>query len=667
MHPVAAGKEPPKKPERPQNPGSQVVGDPSSKPGLPITPSDATHPASGSMPEGTTPPSQSPTKNLPPMQSVKSSSKPLLAQMPQKLKLPPSPFAEAVRSPTHGAKSPSRGVQSPTQDPQSPTKRPQSPQSGVHSPTRGLQSPPEGLHSSPRGPQAPHRGVQSPIRTPQSPNRGVQSPTRRLQSPPRDPKSPQKEPQALPGSFSNPSALMPDLPHSPANPSSSDAAKLVNDKNLMQGNGLPAVASKVSAPAREQSQTQPASDRQTPLKRKRLVKAGEVVKKRAAEVSAAVPASTEAKPLVRSAAVGGLALVPLPPKLQEKVQTEEELDEDAPYWQEPPWPRSAGQFGTASSGHFRPGPTLSNAAKLLRAGHFAPSQPRPISNSPGHPLSTPIHVAGPDSSPSQTAAADAIPGPQSGYGMSTSSLPALPSEPDQDLPVPGQVAQHSWGMHEHPETRPSESAQKAWMPLLPHPELRNLQSQGSFTGPRDGPQKPPQDPRKQLTNTSHAPQARHLQNAQGSSEQPPPDQDTLAQQPFGLQSQAHVLEHVSEQPHDVQGHVQEQRCHQQGTSRPQSQHLQGSSRHSFCHRSHSPTSESPSQAVSFGVKRPLPVPVEPETIRMLLGYKWGKGNPVQGSIELEALCWSTDTVGKTWDAAGKPLLHCHNLHNCMNT
>ena len=604
--------------------------------------------------------------------------------MPQKLKLPPSPFAEAARIPTHGVRPPSRGVQP-------PTKGPQPPESGVQSPTRGLQSSLGGFQSPPRGSQSPHRVVQSPIRTPQSPNRGVQSPTRRLQSPPRDPKSPQRGPQKLPGSFPNPSAVMPDLPQSPARPSSSDAAKLTEYKDLVQGDGFPTLASKISAPAREQPQMQPALDRQTPLKRKRLVKAGDILKKRAAEVSAAVPAATEAKPLVRSAAVGGLALVPLPPKLHEKVQTEEELDEDAPYWQEPLGPRTSGQGGTASSGHFRSGPVLSIAARLLRAGHFAPSQFRAIPNSPEHPFGTSTHVPGPDSSPSQTAAGDAISRPQSGNDMSTSSLPAPPSEPNQDLPVPGQVAQHPLsteqasaqeqqqqqpqqqqqhcrGMHEHPGTHSSESTEKAWMPLLPGPELRTLQSQRSITGPRDGPQKPPQDPRKQLTRASLAPQGSHLQNAQGSLEQPPPDQDASCQQPHDLQSQTqrHVLGHASEQPHHVQGHVQEQPCHQQGSSRPQSQHPQGRSRHNFRHRSHSQASETPSQALSFGVKRPLPVPAEPVTVRMRLGYKWGKGNPVQGSLDLEALCWSTDTVGKTWDAAGKPLLHRHNLHTCIN-
>lgn len=469
---------------------------------------------------------------------------------------------------------------------------------------------------------------------------------------------------------------MQDLPQSPACASSSDGAKLAKDRNLLQ-DSAPTAAGKFTPLAREQSQTQAASDRKASLKRKRLVKAGDVVKKRAAELPAAVPASTEAKTLVRSAAVGGLALVPLPPKPQEKVQTEEEPEEDAPYWQEPFGTAFSGPLGTASSGHFRAGPALSNAAKLLRAGHYAPSQPGLVLNSPEHPLSTTSHVPGPDSSPSQAAAAVAIPRPQSGYG---SSLPAdEPHLPVAQHPLSTEQAsaqrqqqqqQHSWGMYEHPRSQLSELTQRPSMPQLPGPDVRTLQSQRSFTGPRAGPQQPPQDPRKQPTNASLAPQGSHLQNAQGSSEQPPPDQGAYSQQPHDLQSQAqHYMQgHASEQPLHEQGHVQEQPCHQQGSPRPQSQQLKGRSRHESRHRSHSQTSqaasETPSQAVSFGVKRSLPVPVEPVKIRTNLGYRWG--SHVQGSVDLDALCWATDTVGKTWDAAGKPGLRHHNLHKCIN-
>ena len=643
------------------------------------------------MPRGKISQPQSPFEDLPPLKRAKVSSKPLLAQEPkavlQKLELPPSPFAEAARSPTQGMRSPSRGFQSPIPGPQSPTQRPQMPQRGVQSPTRGLQSSPRGFPSPHRGFQSPHRGIQSPTRAPQSPTRGPQSPVR-------NPKSPEGGSQKLPGPFSNPSSLIHDLPQSPARPSSPNPAELVKDKTLMQGDAALTAASKVSIPAREESQTQAASDRHTPLKRKRLVKAGELVKKRAADESAAaVSASTEAHPLVRSATVGGLALVPLPPKLQEKVWTEEELDEDAPYWQEPLGLRSSGQFGTASSGHFISGPTLSNAAKLLRAGQFVPSHPRAVGNSPEHPFSAPGHVSSPDSSPSQTAAADTVPQPQSSCDMSTSSLPVIPSEPNQDLRVSGQGALHlsgteqasaqrqqeqqqqqpSWGLHEHLRPQPSESTQKAWLHPLPRSDPRILQSQGSFTDPEDGPRKPPQDPRKPPTNASLAPQGSHLQNPEGSSDQPPTDPDTDLQQPRDGQSQAqrHWPGHTSEQPHHAQGHVQEQPCYQQGSSRLQSQQLQGRSRQESRHRSHFQTSqaplETPAEAVCFGVKSHLPVAVEPVKMRMTIGYRWGKGSHVQGSLDLQALCWSTDTVGKTWAAAGKPYLHHrYNLHNCIN-
>ena len=673
---MPAGGEPPRKPEPPQSPGSKVVGGLSTKPGLPNTPAEAAHPPSGTMPEGTTSSPQSLTANLPPVKRAKASSKLGLAQqakkgVPQQLELPPSPFAEGARSPTQGVRSPSRGVQSPIQYPRSPTMGPQSPQRGVQSPTRGLQSSPGRFHSPLRGPQSPHRGVKSPTRAPQSPQKGSQSPIRAPQSPPRDPKSPQRGAQKPPRSTLNPSTLMQGLPGSPALPSSSDA---VEDKDPMQSDKFPPSASKVSAPAREQSETQPALQRQTPLKRKRLVKAGEVVKKKAVEVSAAVSASTEVKSLARSAAVGGLALVPLPPKLQEKVQTEEELDEDLPYWQEPLGLRCSGQLGTASAGHFRSGPALSNAAKLLRGGHFAPSHSRATSDSPER------HVPSPDSSPSQTAAADAIAKFQSGYGMSTSPPPAVPSEPNQDLLVSGQAAQHassanqasaqrhqqqqqqqqdSLGMHAHPRRQSSESSQKAWIPPV-RPELCTLQSQGSFTRPRDGTWRPPQDPRRLPTQSSLTPQDSHLQKAQGSCEQCPLDQDAHSQQPHDEHSQArcHVQGGASEHHHLMQSHVQEQPDHQEGNSRPQSQQLPGRSRHLSCHRSHSQTSQAPletsSQAVCF-VKCPLPIAAEPEKIRMRLAYKWDRGSHVQDSLDLQALCWSTDTVGKAWVAAGKPL------------
>ena len=588
----------------------------------------------------------------------RSSALPAQGAVPQGLTPPSSPFAEAARIPTQvGVRSPPRGAQSPTRGPQSPTR----------------------VHQSPsRGPQSPQRGLQSPTRGPQSPHRGLQSP--------------QRGPQTLLASTSSLSAPMQDFPHSPARPSSSDAAKPAKNRNQVQG-GIPPTAA-----GKEEPQTQPAMDRPTPsLKRRRLIKAGELVKKRAAEgPAAAVPASSGAQPVVRGAGVGGLALVPLPPKLQQKVQTEAELmllDEDAPYWQEP---APSGQYGAAPSGRFESQPVLGNAARLLRASYHGPTMPGAVPNSPEHPSNAPRYMPDSDLSLVQAAAAAAVPGAQSGYGMSTSVLPALSSEPSQHLPAAGQVAQHplstehtstqqqqqqqhSWGMHEQPSAQLSESTQKGWMPPLPRPKLHTLQSQGGSTGPRDG----PQDPRRHPTKSSSALHVgTHQQNAHCSSEQPPSDLGTNSQQPSHIDSRTQhhadsVQGHAPEQPHQVPGHVQEQPCHQQGSSSQQTQQLQGRSQHRSRHRSHSQTSQAssqvpsqaaadaPSQALSFGVKRPVPVSAEPVRVRTNLGYKWGDGSQVQGSIQLEALCWSTHTIGKNWNAMGRPLLH--SFGNCISS
>ena len=663
--PLSAGNNAPKKLAPPQKLDSEAVGDPSSEAALPNPPPDAAQPASGTMkllPKGFASPPQSAAREAPPKGGKGPS--PEAKAAPQGLKLPPSPFAAVAGSPPQGVRSPSRGVQSPSRGPQSPHR-------GMPSPTRGPQSPHRGIQSPTRAPQSPHRGLQSPTRGPQSPTREPQSPHRVVQSPQRGPRSPQGGSHRSLGSTPHPSTLMQNLPQSPPRPSSSDAAKLATDRDPLQ-------ASKGSLPTEESFQTQPASDRQNPLKRKRLVKAGEVVKKRAAEVPAAVKASTEAKPSAKSAGVGGLALVPLPPKLQEKVVTEEELmllDEDAPYRQEPLCPASSGQFSAASSGQFRPGSSLGKAAKLLRAGQFAANQPRAVVNSPEQPFSSPTHMPYPDSTPSHTAAADANPRPQSGYGMSTSALPALPSEPNEDLPVPGhtelhplsseqtsaqqqqeqqqqQQQQQPWGMQADFRAQPKESTQKGWLPPPPWPQQHTLRSQGSFTGARNGPKGPPQDPRRQPKDVSLAPQGSHQQSAQGTSEQQPHDQEAI-QRPSTHQS--HDLQHTDH----PQGQDQEQPSHQEGTSREQPQQLHSSYRHKPRPRSQTKASqsasESQSQALSFGVKCSLPVSGDPVKMRLKLSYRWGKGSHVNDSLDLQAQCWSTDIIGKIWNAAGEPL------------
>lgn len=703
---TTAGSDAPRDSHQPQSPGSNVVADSPSKTGLakPSPQSDAAQPAT--TPRHPLP--QSSTQERP----------------PSRVYSPSRPLSKAtVTAVAQGAKAQTQGLKL------------------LSSPATGAaQGPQPGLGSRPQGPQSPHRGVQSPPRSPASPQRG---------------------PHRVSGSPSIPTQP----PQSPPRPSPS---KLANDRRSLQLENA-AAATKVSSltkekapaqPTREQAQTQAAPDRQNPLKRKRLVKAGDLVKKRATEVPAAVPASSQVKPSVKSAGVGGLALVPLPkPKLPEKLLTNEDLrlmDDDAPYWQEPLQGNTpSGHLSAAASGHFKSGPALSNAAKFLRAGQFAPNQPRASTNNPRHLSGTPGHVADPDSTPSLAAAAGTDPRvqPQSGNPMPASSLLALPSKSHHDLgyradsalaarhslnsePVSQQQQQqqqHRWGMQEHPRadvqlpqttgqhpraadrspalpghhpsqhaaardsqhpdaggsqrppmapvlpmspfqrlqdnpqnlpqrlvtqpnegTQPNESIQQDTLPLPP-PEHLSLQSRGSFTGPMVGPTNPPQDPRRQQT-TAHAPlQGSHQQNAQASSEQPAHNQGQDTRQQQSLHEQRRPEQHADA----VQGHLLDQPQHQQGSSRQRSLHPQGSlmqqPRHSVSQASQA-GSESSTQAVSFGMKRSLPVSGEPVKIRTQLKYRWGKGSSVRGYLDLQAFCWSTGTVGKAWHAAGKPSL-----------
>lgn len=702
-HPLCtlAGTNAPRDPNQPQSPGSNVVADSSPQTGSAKPSPDAAQPAATTM----HPLPQSSTHDPP----------------PYRIKSPPRPLSKAtVTKVSPGAKAQTQGLNL------------------VSNPaTAAAQGPQPGLGSPPQGPQSPHRDVQSPARSHASPQRGS---------------------HRVPGSTS----ISTQPPQSPPQPS---ASKLASERRSLQLENA-AAATKVSSPTqekaqaqptKEQAQTQAAPDRQTPLKRKRLVRAFDLVKKRATEVPAALPASTEVKPSVKSASVGGLALVPLPqPKLHEKALTNEELrllDDDAPYWQEPLQSNTlSGHLSAASSGHLKSGPALSSAAKYLRAGQFAPNEPRASANTPRHPFGTPGHVANPDSRPSHAAAAGTDPRVQlqSGNPMPASSLLALPSKSHQDLgfraepalaagrslrsePVSQQQQQqHWWGMQQHPRgdaqcpqttgrhrqaadrspalpghhpsqhaaakdshlpdavgfqlplmapglpvspfqrlqdnphslpkglvtqpnegTQLNESTQQDTL-SLPPPEQLSLQSRGSFTGPRVGPNKPPQDPRRQLTTAHPALQGSSQQNTEAIPEQPAHnDQDTHQHQSWHEQSQP--KQHADA----VQGHLLDQPQHQQGSSRQRSLHPQGTfvqqPRHSVSQASQA-GSESSTQAVLFGMKRSLPVSAEPVKIRTRLSYCWGKGSHVCGYLDLQAFCWSTDTVGKAWHAAGKPSL-----------
>ena len=667
---------------------------------------------------------------------------------PKGTQMPPSPFAAAAgtsrpdsssaaqkvasppnassRSLSQSASFPSRGTGSlpltvapsttsprvPSQALTYPTRGPQSLQAGPQSPTRGPLSPPRGPLSPPRGPQSATRAPQSPTRAP------MLSVTRSK----RGPHSPPAQPTLTEQPSSNSRLTL--------RPSSSDASK---EPSAAQIENTTAAGKVSSQHIRDQSQTQAASDRQNPSKHRRLVKAGSMVKETAAEAPAAAPASTEARPVVKPAAVGGLAFVPLPkPKPVEKLPTEEELrlaDEEAPYQQEP---FGTGRFSTAPAGRFgsapssRAAPVLGSAAQLLRAGEFASNQPHTASNA--HRAVS--HMTESHSARCHLSPSEANIRPQSGYRVSTSPLSPAQSEADQDVsqgPVstaPGNHASgasqphsplswpmgHSpWAPAQQPQTgQPAaapatlDKAQSDTAAAVEQPqasqhlsqqgkaegkqlpgegqshgsmlssrqsasasqrqqdrhgerpfgfttftaeagvttqssksqsqacnELGTLQSHGSPQIPGDRPQGAPQDPRKHSVSLLLHPEGSHQQGHQY-------DQGTSEQQPH--------------QPGSSQQQIQ-------GKSRQQPRDLHGSSRQDSRHRSQSQGSqafsEAPDQAMSFGMKRSVPACAEPEMLRMKLQYRWGLGSFSGGYLDLQAFIWSTDTVGRSWNAAGK--------------
>ena len=390
-----------------------------------------------------------------PFAAAAGTSQPDSSSAAQKAASLPKPSAAASGSPSHSLRLPSSGAESvplavassitspraASQALTSPTRGPQSPQRGPQSPQKGPQSPQSVPQSPPWEPLSPPRKIQSPQRGPQSPPRGPQSPQRRPQSPPRAPLSSHMRSERGLTSTPAPPTLTELLPTRslPLRHSSSDASRPAKELSAAQADVIPAKG-KVSSLTSYQSQTQPASDRQNPLKRKRLVKAGSMVNKRVAEAPAAAPASAVAKPLVKPAAVGGLASVPLPkPKPQEKLPTEQELqllDEDAPYQPQ----RFAGRFGATLAGRFgsalpaRATTVPGTAAQLLRAGHFAPNQPHTASNTRrADSLSSPVHMSEPDSAHGCVSPTEADIRPQSGYRVSSSPLLPAQSEPDQDV------------------------------------------------------------------------------------------------------------------------------------------------------------------------------------------------------------------------------------------
>ena len=394
-------------------------------------------------------------------------------------------------------------------------------------------------------------------------------------------------------------------------------------------------------------------DGNAPLKRKRLVKAGESVKRRAVESLPAPAASPEAAPAVKPAGVGGLAFVPLPKPKQPK-----ELhmpDEDAPYW----FGHFGAAFGPQGTGH--PGTALaprndrvlSNAAQYLRAGQPAVNQTRAVAQSPSYSFGSPDHVS--LASPTHMSRAESGHAKQSGYAMSPGGSPTH-SMTDQDAgqaskaSVPMQAALHASGhaqlpeqsqhaMHE-PQKRPDQELLGAEDDVQ---ELRHKVCVSEHQHSQS------QDCLGHQHNAKAAEQK--LEGVVSAPEQRADEQGVLQQQPSqqGLSQREPQSQNVQEQhqPYLQQGASTRQQAQQlpSSFSRTAPSETQSQGSHAV--------SDTPPQALEFGIWRSEPISAEPESFRMKLRYSWGYSSSVTGVINLQAHCWTTKIVGKYWKEAGK--------------
>jgi len=313
-----------------------------------------------------------------------------------------------------------------------------------------------------------------------------------------------------------------------------------------------------------------------------------------------------------SANFGGLSLVPLPkakPSPPEGLLTEEQMDEDQPYWagrnapHMPSWP---GPFGVAGAGPWGNPPAYMGGSGWYASG--LQSQP----GSSGQMISG----AGPDAAAAPVHAQGQSFGVHT--GQSALSSPALDTTQHSEtlnelheLPEPGEGSKAAAGVTHHPRLHLSSQNRQQ-----PHEFLRSL-----------GSHEHSQDQHRHVKQQPSAPK----QHPQGSTRQPQGNvrQQSQSQGPFP------ALQSTRQHPSGSNQHPQPSQVLSRGSHMSQT------------------TSEAGSHSHAFGTLRPTPISAQPQSMRVKLSYKWGTNSSVSGVLDLMAHSWCTNRVGRSWADAGQ--------------
>ncbi len=315
-----------------------------------------------------------------------------------------------------------------------------------------------------------------------------------------------------------------------------------------------------------------------------------------------------------SANFGGLSLVPLPkakPSPPEGLLTEEQMDEDQPYWagrnapHMPSWP---GPFGAAGAGPWgNPPPYMAGSAWPASGLQSQPgSSGQMISGAGPDAAAAPVHAQG------QSFGVHTGQNALSSPALDTTQLSETLNESHQ-LPEPGEGSKAAGEVTHHPSRHPSGQNRQQ-----PHEFLRSL-----------GSHEHSQDQHCHVKQQTSAPK----QHPQGSTRQP---QGSVREQ-SQLQSQGSFPA------------LQSTRQHPPGSN----QHPQPSQLLSRGSRVSQTTSEAGSHSHAFGILRSTPISAQPQSMRVKLSYKWGTNSSVSGVLDLMAHSWSTNRVGRSWAGAGQ--------------
>lgn len=312
---------------------------------------------------------------------------------------------------------------------------------------------------------------------------------------------------------------------------------------------------------------------------------------------------------------GGLSLVPLPkakPSPPEGHLTEEQMDEDQPYWAGrnaphlPSWP---GPFGAAGAGPWGNPPPYMGGSGWPASG--LQSQPgssvQMISGAESHAAAAPAHAQGHNFG-AHAIRQNVLRSPALDVTQCSETL-----NESHQLPEPGEGSKAAGEVTHHPRPHPSGQNRQQ-----PHEFLRSL-----------GSHEHSQDQHRHVRQQPSAPK----QHPQGSSWQP----------------QGSVREQSQSQSQGPISALQSTGQHPQGSN----QHPQPSQLLSRGSRLSQTTSEAGSHSHTFGTLWPTPISAQPQSMRVKLSYKWGTNSSVSGVLDLMAHSWSTNRVGTSWAGAGQ--------------